>query len=823
MSNNNLKNTDKSVDILLLNVQSIRNKINEFEVFLESLNYPSIILLTEHWLQPNESCYIQNYLTVSVYSRQNSLHGGTMILINYEFFYSFQFSNITKYDSLLCEGIFEFSIIYNKTNNLCIICIYRPPSGNMTEFLVRLESLLCQLPVSCRIALAGDFNVNYVENESTNTRNLKSLLGSFDLRMIVKEPTRISRFSKTVIDYVCTNFLEEDYYDVSVLPSGLSDHEAVLLTTSLNFTSKKPVKHGRIYSRSNFRKFILKAEAINWHIILNNSDPLSRFSYLLIDIFNECFPLCKIRQKSEKPWITKGIKVSSKNLRCLHTLGKFFGDEFLLIHFKKYRKIYRQLIKLAKESYYKERINNSSNKCRENWKIINNLRGKPNSRVKEVRVDSNILNTFYCSMAEQLTSTLQPQCDPLIYLQDVSVADSFYFRHTNIDELKEIFRDIKNKNSSGIDDISVRIFEVLPECALNVLVKAINISFDQGSFPDILKTSIVTPLFKGGDLDNPADYRPVSLLPTSSKIIEKLVKNRAVSFLNRHKLLSESQFGFQTSKNTGDAIFSFLEKLYLSLNDGEVAAAVFCDFSKAFDCVNHRVLLGKLHRYGFRGCALRWFSSYLSNRKQVVKSQGKDSSSLNICHGVPQGSVLGPLLFLVYANDIASINIRGRFTLFADDTTILWVGKDSTELRTIIEQDLCEVKKWCDANFLCFNVTKTNILTFKCLIDNVHLNNIILENKASVKFLGLHIDEKLKFRDHIFTLNGKLASGCFAVRVVSGELGFSAARSVYFSLIESHLRYGIAFWGFCSQQLFCSVFIYLFLVNSIMLINYNCV
>lgn len=201
--------------------------------------------------------------------------------------------------------------------------------------------------------------------------------------------------------------------------------------------------------------------------------------------------------------------------------------------------------------------------------------------------------------------------------------------------MKDILCDIKNTNSSGIDDISVRIFKSLPDGALVALVSAINASFQTGIFPECLKTAVVMPLPKGGSLDDPANFRPISLLPTLSKIIEKLVKKRLIGFLSKNNILVDCQFGFQANKSTNDAIFVFLENLYSGLNDGEVAAAVFCDISKAFDCVNHRILLAKLERYGVRGIALNWFSSFLSERRQLVRGKLSDSNMIDIVSGVP--------------------------------------------------------------------------------------------------------------------------------------------------------------------------------------------
>ena len=267
--------------------------------------------------------------------------------------------------------------------------------------------------------------------------------------------------------------------------------------------------------------------------------------------------------------------------------------------------------------------------------------------------------------------------------------------------------------------------------------------------------AVVKPLGKGGDPEDPANFCPISLLPVKSKNIEKIVKERIICFLNSHNILLGCQFGFKKNKSTEDAVFNFLEYLYLKLNEGDVAAAVFCDFSKAFDCVNHEILLKKMERYGFRGVPLRLFSSFLTNRKQLVKSQGVTSGVFAVGHGVPQGSVLGPLLFLLYVNDLPTLEIQRKFTLFADNTTVLWVGKDSDAVMDVVGHDVGILQRWCNSNLLSLNVNKTKILMVKSNLPSV--NRCPFDSVTSTKFLGLWINNKLKFKEHILTLSSKLA------------------------------------------------------------------
>lgn len=793
---------------MLLNIQSIRNKVDELKLFIESVQNPDFILLTEHWLKENEPLFLDDYDLLASYCRTKHVHGGTMILIHTRMLRAYNFVSVDRLNYLIVEKEFEFSMVCCSSLNFYIICIYRSPAGDYDSFIYRLEVLLTQLPLHATIILTGDLNVNFLDTSSRNTHSLLALLYSFNLSMHVESPTRISSSSSTLLDYVCTN-CDKNSVDCGTVGAGLSDHEAVVCKFSFNFgTGRSAKQYKRLFTRKNYEKFALACQDVDWRKVLVTNTPLGEFNSLLRDIFVESFPLRATRSKHKKPWFSKGLKVSSRNMRCLHYIRKFALDnDRFLIYFNTYRRIFRRTIKNAKQIYFRDRFGNSRNRQRDAWKVVNELRGKKSTKSVDSNLDCNKINEFYSSIAVNLNSYLTPDCDYRTFLNTVNVSESFYLVPTNIYEIKEVLNDIQNKNASGWDELSVRIFLHLPDRALVVLAEGINCSFESGIFPSCLKIATVIPLYKGGDSDSPANFRPISLLPTLAKIVEKLVKRRLQSFFNRHNLLCTEQYGFRESRGTDDAVFAFLENLYLGINDGEVAAAVFCDLSKAFDCVNHGILLWKLEKYGIRGTSLDWFRSYLTARFQKVNFNRKSSEQIEIQYGVPQGSVLGPLLFLVYINDLAGINIKGKFTLYADDSTILWVGKNAIELQNYINEDLTKVKEWTDANFLSLNVSKTNIVTFKCYLGDVKLGNQAVNRVSVNKFLGLYIDSKLKFEMHITNLTKKLASNCYAIRIIANDLDLETVRSAYFSLIESHLRFGICFWGSCSQYLFNMLFV----------------
>ena len=271
-----------------------------------------------------------------------------------------------------------------------------------------------------------------------------------------------------------------------------------------------------------------------------------------------------------------------------------------------------------------------------------------------------------------------------------------------------------------------------------------------GSVPKDLKIAKVIPFHKSGDTRCFNNYRPISILPCFSKILEKLVYKRILAHLNKHSILYEHQYGFRTNHSTDMALLHLVEKIYTAINNNEYALGIFLDLSKAFDTVEHSILLSKLHHYGFQGLAYNWLTSYVSNREQFVLANGCASSRIQLSYGVPQGSILGPLLFLIYINDLASVSSTALPILFADDTNLILTHKHFDSLIREANYGLTKISEWFQINKLSLNIKKSNFIIFtgknkmypkssaKLSIDG----NVIIQ-VSSTKFLGVLIDEAL--------------------------------------------------------------------------------
>ena len=349
--------------------------------------------------------------------------------------------------------------------------------------------------------------------------------------------------------------------------------------------------------------------------------------------------------------------------------------------------------------------------------------------------------------------------------------------------------------------------EIIP-CIIIPVTYLFNLSFKTGYIPDDYKCAKVIPIHKSGDMSKFDNYRPISILPAFSKLLEKIAAVQMIRFLEKYEILYSLQFGFRPKHDTTQPLLQLLNKVYESLNkpSSEYTISVFIDLKKAFDTVDIPILLSKLKRYGFRNKAHDWFTSYLTNRSQYVNIGNATSSKRSITHGVPQGSVLGPILFLLYINDLHNATILYTL-LFADDTSFLFSGRNLQELVELVNTELEKAFCWFKANKLSLNVSKTKYMIFrnpKMLLDDnlsIKIGNEEVERigqdcpTKSFKFVGIMIDEFLSWNYHINHVANKISSSLYALRQVKNLLPVKIKKLLYNSMVKPHLDYGILVWG----------------------------
>lgn len=511
--------------------------------------------------------------------------------------------------------------------------------------------------------------------------------------------------------------------------------------------------------------------------------------------------------------MTSGLlkSITKKNNLYKATL-KYPENKELKEKYNTYKNTLNKLITKAKKDYFSKQIEKNKNSSKSLWECINRICGKPKPKTKidnitlhdgttinDKKSIANNFNKYFKEVGENFARNI-PDINYLDNRQPLE--NSMYLQDTTETEVLKIIQNLKCKKSPGIDGIRA---ETLKEIKLEIvkpLTFLINLCFKTGCFPQVFKTSVIKPLHKSGSKLSMENYRPVSLLSNISKIIEKLIKSRLCNFLKKYDILSDHQYGFREGRSTEDAILELTSSIYNNLDKKIPTICIFLDLSKAFDTVCHSKLLEKLYNYGVRGPTYKLLKTYLSDRRQYVQLDEIFSSPETVTFGVPQGTVLGPILFTIYINSMLSLTTVGRIISFADDTAILYTSSTWQLLKETIETDFPKISSWLYLNKLTLNCGKTRYLPFCSYVNslpklgplNVGLNSQIMESE-SIKYLGIMIDRHLRWNLQTKQLVTKIRGHIPKFKYLRDFLMLKNLKTLYYSQIESLLSYGIVGWG----------------------------
>ena len=495
------------------------------------------------------------------------------------------------------------------------------------------------------------------------------------------------------------------------------------------------------------------------------------------------------------------------------------NNENVNLLYKVFRNRVNRELKKSKKNYYTKYLednNNNSKKIWEGIKSIINIKNPKGTSIDQLKVNNKTIdnpkeiaeevNTFFTKIGPNTEKEIphNPVIKPENYLKNRN-QHNFIFANITNEEVIDIISELENK-SPGPQSIPINLLKLIADLIINPLCNIITNSLITGIFPDALKISKVIPIHKGNSSEEVNNYRPISLLSIFDKIIEKLVHKRLYTFLEQHSILYHNQFGFRKNNSTTYALLQITEKIKESIDKRKFGCGIFIDLRKAFDTVNHSILLKKLEHYGIRNTVYKWFESYLSNRRQYVFVNGESSSISNITCGVPQGSVLGPLLFLIYINDLPNISEILNFYLFADDTNIYYEAETTEELEIVINKELKKLHTWLIVNRLSLNIEKTNFVIFHPYNKPVkHKITLKIQKKAitekdHVKYLGIMIDSGLTWQSHIDLVSKKISRAIGMLYKIRPFVNKQTLIMLYYSLIFPHINYAIEIWG-SSQEI----------------------
>lgn len=510
-----------------------------------------------------------------------------------------------------------------------------------------------------------------------------------------------------------------------------------------------------------------------------------------------------------------------KKIISLSELLVEFPGERLRSELTKTKAAYKILLDELFRKNTDEIVNNTDNKSKAMWSLINNEKnkcGKSFSNIELYQANSphqtcQMFNDYFINIPKQVSQqiTCNDNNAPAI---DKHVTNTIFLTPTDSSEVELLIKQMKNKKSTGPDEMSNVLVKLSCTALSKPLVHIINLAFSSGKFPSSLKLTKVVPVYKKGNLQDPSNYRPIALLSPFSKIFEKIIVNRIVQFIKKEKLLSDHQYGFRQGRSTINALVNATDEIYQNCENKRLTVGSFLDLTKAFDCVDINLVISKLNNYGIRGRAGEFLTSYLTNRQQYVQLQNMNNNIVEtyksdyqvVTAGVPQGSVLGPLLYLIYVNSIIKKpDPNNKMVMFADDTSILL---SSSSLQQTLEQTNIELNQLAQhfaQHKLLVNHTKTNYIIFKTQQHNInnntciHIDNNIIQSTNHTKFLGLVIDNHLSWNNHVSYLSKKISSALFLLRRMSQIGSEDISLTVYYSMIQSIIAYGINVWGVTSE------------------------
>jgi hypothetical protein len=528
----------------------------------------------------------------------------------------------------------------------------------------------------------------------------------------------------------------------------------------------------------------------------------------------------KFRLNAKKTYLTPGLKTSCYNKRLLKYLKTQTKSKIIHNYYKSYSKTLKKAFQMSKKLVHSYKYSNSINKSKAMWQIINQETNhrprtlKQNIALKDKqtlhhnpKIIANCFNKYFTTISNVQT----PSVNTNTIINTIN--DSLYLHLVELNETYNILRNLKNKNSFGIDEIPPRLIKMCAEELTLPYTQLINQSFLEGCFPDSLKVSLVKPIYKKGDKTDANNYRPIALPTTSTKILETAMSKRLISFLDKNKAISDTQFGFRKNKTTILAIYKYIQKILNIINKKEYAVGLLLDMSKAYDKVNYKILLDKLYGLGIRGQAFDWFKSYLENRSQYVEVEYTDfvsgcieharSDSVPVTGSIPQGSVLGCILFLVYVNDLPQ-SFSFDSVSFADDVSIILACTNVNSLTKDLDSLLDSITHWLNKNNLQLNLNKTKLIQFKpyqksALEINYTYKTQKLETVNSITMLGIDIDTHITWKPHIEKLCSRLSSFTYALGRLKRVTNTKIALSAYYAYAQSRLSYGIILWGNCSN------------------------
>lgn len=801
------------LSIFHLNVQSILPKI---DLVRSEADAYDIAVFSESWLKPSipdEEVLLENFLPPFRTDRFDRPGGGVIMFVRNTIF-------CKRRNDLEIRGLEAVWIeVTVKTKKLLIGGFYRPPNSNLDYFNLILESVDRAHNTNITdIIITGDFNYNML----TNDRNkIKDMMLQFNLKQLIQEATHYTEHSSSLIDLILvrneSNILTSGVVD-PFIPDQIRYHCPTIVLLKFVRPSLRTYKRKIwYYARADFDQYreILGTHDLEMQIRNKDIDTgVEILKEAIFDAAHKSIPnkIITVRP-NDHPWITCHIKNIIRKRKRAYRKFKRNSNNYLWNRYKILRNTVTKEIRKSKQEYFDKLetlINNENSSSKLFWKTSKQILKleKSSNNVPTLALNNeyaetdlqkaNMLNKYFVSQSVVSDENKTLPCHaPLTH----APLDSIIIHN---DDVKDVLDNLNVTKSCGPDLMSPRLLKEGSHILSKPYSFLFNSSLQQGYFPNAWKFSNVTPIHKKDDRSVPSNYRPVSLLCHSAKVMERCIHKTLYNYINEHKLLTPFQSGFIQGDSTTFQLLHTYHSFCEAVDNGKEVRVVFCDISKAFDRVWHRGLLHKLADIGCSNDLLRWFSSYLTERKQRVILNGQASEWAFVKAGVPQGSVLGPLMFLVYINDIVN-EINASVRLFADDTSLYIIVDNPNTAAVTLNNDLKHITKWGKIWQVDFNPSKN----FSMLISRknetvdhppLYMDSVLVSNTSSHKHLGLTFSDSCNWAEHIENITAAAWTRLNLIRALKFKLKRKSLEKIYTAFIRPLLEYSDSVWDNTSTE-----------------------
>ena len=798
------------------NIRSLAKNHNKLETLINFLDINfDIIVLSETWgLNSMYRHLFEGYTYISGVNT-NFKSSGCAIFIRETI--GHKLLNIRPIHGADVIGVdLHFS---GRKSPFSIYIFYRHPSENVEMFCSDLSAFLNDVGKNHGVIL-GDFNINIMDTHSTKCAAYLDLLHDSKFFPLITKPTRHNPTGSTCIDHIFYNNINTDTVLSGSITTSSLDHMPQYALMKLGKT--KPTNQSRPwirnYSQDNVDNFSKLFSQLYSYDIPDATSCLEHFLEIMNLSFEQSFPLRQISISNfkSKPWFNNGVKeaVMRKNQTYRkYICNKTEHNKTLYLYWKKKA---HDISETSKNVYFKLKLDRCYGNAKKTWQVLNGLMLRKNNPTTinyllhegviydDPEIICNIFNEYFSNITKDIYDSYQhknfrPTNDSdLVYIDN-----SMFLSRVTPDEVIIAVNSCNNSGALGYGDmVNMKLIKRVNTAISSPLCHAINLAFDQQIFPHPLKNSLIKPIFKKGAKDDKANYRPIQILPVLSKIYEYIIKMRMVSFMERYDILNDSQYGFRKGGKATNAIIDLINYITTMKDNDKHSVAIFLDFQKAFDTIDHNLLYTKLQHMGFRGNILDILKSYTSQRKIYTSCNGYTSGWLYQSSGTPQGSILGPLLFILYINDM-KFNLSCKLVSFADDTVLLVSSKNLDNLQAKVDKTMIDLQDWLHSNKMFLNISKTACMFFPTRKHLSHAGNhptvkfhhSELQFCSNTNYLGLVIDDGFKFRLHIDCIIKKLRQFIPIFYNIRNKINNHSKISVYNAMIHSKLIYGITVYG----------------------------